>query len=217
MTERRVDEDEVMHEAYPVLPSPVHNLEPITQAPSNWKGKGKERSNGDPELDSRTLPRNNYGLELGSETKAESSRGGSSYNHVLERDDDEAVEWPPNWTHEQVAKTPPYILPLESDKLDSYEKLLTGLAGMNRPTSKKIIAKIVKAGIWDTSHGLWNNKLAGQHIIHPDAVGRLVEITRQCGVDINEDRHRRWNDLATKAYAGQSDGRNGPEKPANSN
>lgn len=239
MTEPRVvevpnieDENEVMHEAFPALPSTLHNLELITQDPSNWKGKGKERSNGDPELDSGTQARNNHGPELDSRTKAESSRGpeldsrnkaGSSYGPVPERhdesdsDDDEAVEWPPDWTHEQVAKTPPYLLPLESDKLGSYEKLLTGLAGMDRPTSKKIFAKIVRAGIWDTSHKLWSNKLAGQHVIHPDSVSRLVEVTRQCGVDINEDCDRRWYDLATKAYAGQSDGRSGPETPANSN
>lgn len=167
---------------YPALPSTLDDLEPITQAPSDWKGKGKANSNNDTELDSGT--------------KAGSSR------------DDEAVEWPPGWTCEQVEKTPPYLLPLESDKLGSYEKLLKDLAVMNRPTTRKIFAKIVMTGIWDTSHELWSNKLAGQHLIHPDSVNRLVAATRSCGVDINEDRQRRWNDLATKAYAGQSDGRN---------
>jgi hypothetical protein len=181
---------------YPALPPALDDLEPITQAPSNRKGKGKANSNNDTELDSKTQARSNHGSELDSRTKAGSSR------------DDEAAECPPGWTCEQVEKTPPYLLPLESDKLDSYEKLLKDLVVMNRPTTKKIFAKIVMAGIWDTSHELWSNKLAGQHLIHPDSVNRLVATTRRCGVDINEDRQRRWNDLATKAYAGQSDGRN---------
>ena len=192
---------------FPAVPS--HDLEPITQAPSNWKGKGKARSNNDTELDSGTQARSNHGPELDSRTKARSSRGPVPERHdESDSNDDEAVEWPPGWTSEEVEKTPPYFLPLESDKLGSFEKLLNDLAKMNRPTTKKIFAKIVRARIWDTSHELWSNKLAGQHLIHPDSTNRLVAATRQCGVDINEDRQRRWNDLATKAYAGQSDGRN---------